>query len=60
MRFIYPNGKDFTMGHWVKAVQESKTVPMSSEALHMLKDIQDRSTREQFAALKASLDRVLL
>eukprot|EP00973_Karenia_brevis_P054343 7550301-Karenia_brevis.AAC.1 len=48
------------MGCWVKAVQEGKTVPMSSEALQMLKDIQDKCTREQFVALKASLDWVPL
>eukprot|EP00973_Karenia_brevis_P047866 6643096-Karenia_brevis.AAC.1 len=40
-KFICPNGKSFTLGRWIKAVQEGKTVPKSSEAIQMLKDMHE-------------------
>eukprot|EP00973_Karenia_brevis_P025389 3502985-Karenia_brevis.AAC.1 len=55
-KFIAPNGKGFTLSTWIKAVQEGKTVPKSSEALQILTEINEKCTREQLTALEAGLD----
>eukprot|EP00973_Karenia_brevis_P059095 8228597-Karenia_brevis.AAC.1 len=54
-KFIAPNGKGFTLSTWIKAVQEGKTVPKSSEALQMLEDTDAKCTKEQLTALEAGL-----
>eukprot|EP00973_Karenia_brevis_P011942 1621597-Karenia_brevis.AAC.1 len=34
-KFITPYGKGFTLGNWVRAVEQGKTVPKSAEALQI-------------------------
>eukprot|EP00973_Karenia_brevis_P069946 9725862-Karenia_brevis.AAC.2 len=51
-----PNGKGFTLSNWIKAVQEGKTVPKSAEVLQMLKDMNEKRTKDQLAILEAGLD----
>eukprot|EP00973_Karenia_brevis_P065397 9086053-Karenia_brevis.AAC.1 len=53
---IAPNVKGSTLSNWTKAVQQGKTVPKSAEALHMLKDMNEKSTKDQLAILEAGLD----
>eukprot|EP00973_Karenia_brevis_P085888 11913178-Karenia_brevis.AAC.1 len=49
------SGKHFSLGTWIRAVQAGQTAPRAAEALQMLKDMNEKCTQEQIAALEASL-----
>eukprot|EP00973_Karenia_brevis_P037083 5112577-Karenia_brevis.AAC.1 len=55
-KFITLNGKVFTLGNWVRAVEQGKTVPKSEEALQLLKDMNEKCTQDQIAITEAGLD----
>eukprot|EP00973_Karenia_brevis_P066191 9199882-Karenia_brevis.AAC.1 len=38
-KFIMRNGKHFTVGTWIRAVQEGQSAPKAAEALQMPKEI---------------------
>eukprot|EP00973_Karenia_brevis_P028455 3921578-Karenia_brevis.AAC.1 len=40
-KFTIRSGESFTLGSWVRAVQQGKTPPKAAEALQMLKDMND-------------------
>eukprot|EP00973_Karenia_brevis_P092626 12413329-Karenia_brevis.AAC.1 len=45
-KFITHIGKGFTLGNWVGADEQGKTVPKSDEALQMLKDMNEKCKQE--------------
>eukprot|EP00973_Karenia_brevis_P055069 7655686-Karenia_brevis.AAC.1 len=50
------SGRHFTLGTWIRAIQAGQTAPRAAEALQMLKEMNEKCTQEQIAALEASLD----
>eukprot|EP00973_Karenia_brevis_P037418 5159654-Karenia_brevis.AAC.1 len=55
-KFTTRNGKHFTLGTWIRAVQQGQTAPKAAEALQLLHDMNETCTQEQIAALEAALD----
>eukprot|EP00973_Karenia_brevis_P084488 11727297-Karenia_brevis.AAC.1 len=49
-KFITRNGKHFTLGTWIRAVQQGQTAP------NVLHDTNEMCTQEQIAAFEAALD----
>eukprot|EP00973_Karenia_brevis_P044068 6106758-Karenia_brevis.AAC.1 len=54
-KFITHTGKGFTLGNWVRAVEQGRTVPKSEEVLQILKDMNKKFTQEQLAVIEAGL-----
>eukprot|EP00973_Karenia_brevis_P013848 1878338-Karenia_brevis.AAC.1 len=40
-KLITRNGKEFTLGTWIRAVHQGKTAPKAAEALQMFKDMDE-------------------
>eukprot|EP00973_Karenia_brevis_P048469 6727582-Karenia_brevis.AAC.1 len=51
-----PPGEKWTLSTWVKAIKQGKFIPCSEQANQILVDLHEKCTRQQLAALKASLD----
>eukprot|EP00973_Karenia_brevis_P023789 3279682-Karenia_brevis.AAC.1 len=45
-KFITHSGKGFTLGSWVRAMQQGRTAPKAAEALQKLKDMNDKCTQD--------------
>eukprot|EP00973_Karenia_brevis_P082947 11501737-Karenia_brevis.AAC.1 len=54
--FITGNDRNFTLGAWIRTVQQGRRAPKAAEALQMLHDMHEKCTRELLVALEAGLD----
>eukprot|EP00973_Karenia_brevis_P027621 3807154-Karenia_brevis.AAC.1 len=55
-KFITRQGKELTLGTWIRSVQHGQTLPRAAEALQLLHDVHEKCTRQQIAASEAGLD----
>eukprot|EP00973_Karenia_brevis_P046621 6466830-Karenia_brevis.AAC.1 len=54
-KFITRSGKEFTLGTWIRAVQQGQTAPKAAEALQLLHDMHQNAFKNSLPLLKQAL-----